>query len=74
MGFVRCSQFCARVEVRRGSFAIGPKCMANRGESLSVSDSLGLKTAVNLCEYLRNFCATELKMMVSSWGCVGVVC
>jgi len=69
-----CSQFCARVEVRSDLFAIGPKCMANRGESLRVSDSLGLKIAVNWYEYLRIFCATGLKMMVSRWGCVGVIC
>jgi hypothetical protein len=48
--------------------------MANRGESLTVSDSLGLKMAVNLCEYVRIFCAIELKLMVSWWGCVGVAC
>jgi len=74
LGFVRCSQFCARVEVRRLLFAIGPKCMANRGEYLRVSDSLGLKMAVNWYEYLRIFYATGLKMMVSRWGCVGVIC
>jgi len=31
-----------------------------------------LKMAVNLYEYLRIFCATGLKLMVSRWGCVGV--
>lgn len=48
--------------------------MANRGESLRVSDSLGLKMTVNLWEYLGIVCGIGLRLMVGRWGCVGVLC
>jgi hypothetical protein len=48
-GFRTAAVLSARVDVRRVLFAIAPKCMADRGECLRVSDSLGLKMTVNVC-------------------------